>query len=135
MVEKMTFWRSVGIGFGVTFILFILLIKTGNTGNNYAVVHIISLLLVGGFIAGYLFKEGIKGGMKVGFAVSITPIFIILTLISLTGGWGVMNFFDSILLSSLFCSPIVVFCLIGGVIGGAIARLIDRLVDEKDKII
>jgi len=69
MVEKRDFWTSVEIGVLVVPLLAIILICAMAVTKSLA--PLLLMFPIAGFIGGYLFKEGIRGGIKVGFTVGI----------------------------------------------------------------
>ncbi|MDR2855733.1 MAG: DUF5518 domain-containing protein [Methanomicrobiales archaeon] len=112
IVEKMEFWPSALIGFVVMLILSVLPFPGP---------------LVGGFISGFLFKEGIVGGVKVGLAAGIFGALVISALFIIFGiaFLGVLGLFVglvgtiALVVLALYNG---IFALIGGAIGGLVAE-------------
>ena len=146
MVEKKGFWLSVLAGTAVAYLVLIIAatitIKPPIVGPLFTSLLITPL--VGGLIAGYLFKEGFIGGMVAGLAVAIfsphvIPVLLVaLFLISPIRNLG-ENLWDSswiynvssfaiygiyLLLSGFY--PYIIIAGICGVIGGAIGGQMGR---------
>ena len=110
MVEKMEFWPSALIGFVVMLILSILPVPGP---------------LIGGFIAGFLFKEGIMGGVKVGLAAGIFGAIVISILLVFFGTMflgiiGLLAGFAGMVALVALALYNGIFALVGGAIGGLI---------------
>lgn len=112
MIKKMEFWPSTLIGFVVMLILSVVPFPGP---------------LVGGFISGFLFREGIEGGMKVGLVAGIFGAIVFSALlvffgIALLGVLGLfVGFVGTIVLVALALYN-GILGLIGGAIGGLVAE-------------
>jgi hypothetical protein len=114
MVEKMELWPSALIGFVVMLILSILPLPGP---------------LIGGFIAGFLFKEGIMGGVKVGLVSGVFGAIVISILLLLFGTmfFGIIGFFGACLAGVALVALALyngIFALVGGALGGLIVEKI-----------
>jgi hypothetical protein len=110
MVEKMEFWPSALIGFVVMLILSVLPLPGP---------------LIGGFVAGFLFKEGIMGGAKVGLATGIFGAIVISVLLVLfgtlfLGAIGLLAGLAGTLALVALALYNGLFALVGGAIGGLV---------------
>jgi len=111
MVEKMEFWPSALIGFVVMLILSVLPVPGP---------------LIGGFISGFLFKDGIVGGIKVGLAAGIFGAIVISILLFFFGTvfFGILGFFAGLVGTVALVAFALysgLFALVGGAIGGWLA--------------
>ena len=114
MVQKVDFWLSALIGFVVMLILSV--VPFPGLGP-----------IVGGFISGFLFKEGLVGGMKVGFAAGIFGAIVFSVIvtffgIALLGGLGLVAGLVGTILFVALALYSGILALIGGAIGGLVVE-------------
>ena len=115
MIAKVEFWPSALIGFVVMLILSVFPFPGP---------------LVGGFLAGFLFQEGIGGGMKVGltagiFGAIVTSALFVFLGVALFGLLGLfIGFVGTIVLVALALYN-GILGLIGGAIGGLVADMLE----------